>query len=338
MLLDVKNLSVDFQTSEGTLSAVCAVSFHIDQCETLAVVGESGCGKSVLALSLCRLTAEPPATVSGDGVFLEGENLLTLPPEKLRHVRGKKIAYVFQDPQVSLNPVMTIGDQITEALFNHDPALTKVVARDLAIAGLRQVKIAEPEKRLSEYPHQLSGGMRQRVLLAMAIVLRPALLIADEPTTALDVSVQRQILDLIDERKRDGKMAVLFITHDLSLVSERADRIMVMYLGRVVETGKAADVLNRPNHPYTQALIKSIPSFLSADAKANGFFSLPGEIPNPMARPQGCAFQNRCAYSVDRCRQEEPPLVEVTPQRFARCFEVDRVISGQKNALTTAPT
>lgn len=325
MLLEVKNLSVEFQTSEGVLSAVRDVSFSLAEGETLAIVGESGCGKSVLALSLCRLLTEPPARVTGEAVTLFDKNLLTLPADALRQVRGKEIAYVFQDPQISLNPVMRVADQIAEALLNHNSGLSRAGARTQAVEALKLVKIAEADKRANDYPHQLSGGMRQRVLLAMAIALSPRLLIADEPTTALDVSVQRQILDLIDERKKSGQMAVLFITHDLSLVSERADRILVMYLGRVVETGRAAEVLARPNHPYTQALMRSLPPFLSAEAKAKGFFSLPGEIPNPLARPAGCAFQNRCAYVVDHCRKEEPPLEEISPGRMARCFEVKRV-------------
>ncbi len=327
MLLEVKNLSVEFATSEGALQAVCSVSFGVERGETLAIVGESGCGKSILALSLCRLVNQP-GMIFGTSVGFEGENLLTLPVEKLRQVRGKKIAYVFQDPQVSLNPVMRVGNQIAEALLVHQPSLSKQVAFQKAIEGLRQVKIAEPEKRALEYPHQLSGGMRQRVLLAMAIVLEPALLVADEPTTALDVSVQRQILDLIDEQKRARQLAVIFITHDLSLVYERADRILVMYLGKVVEIGKAAAVMKQPHHPYTQALLRSIPSFSTQQAQQKNFFALPGEIPNPMAHPKGCSFQNRCSYAQDRCRIEEPQLLETVVGRQSACFEVTRVASS----------
>ncbi len=326
MLLDVKDLSVDFQTAEGVLSAVKSVSFHIDRGETLAVVGESGCGKSVLALSLCRLHNEPPARVHGEAVLIDGENVLTAGPDRLRDIRGKRVAYIFQDPQVSLNPVMRVGDQIAEALLVHNPALTREAALQKAIEGLRQVKIAEPEKRVTEYPHQLSGGMRQRVMIAMAMVLQPALLVADEPTTALDVSVQRQILDLIDEKKREHSLAVLFITHDLSLVYERADRLMVMYLGRVVEAGDTATVMKQPHHPYTKALLQSIPSLTAEPGKA--FYSLAGEVPNPMARPKGCAFQNRCAYAVDHCREKEPPLEPFPDGRLVACFEVKRVVAS----------
>ncbi len=315
-------------TGEGVLSAVKSVSFSIDRGETLAVVGESGCGKSVLALSLCRLHNEPPARVYGEAISIDGENLLHASPDRLREVRGKRVAYIFQDPQVSLNPVMRVGDQIAEALVVHDPSLTRAAALAKAVEGLRQVKIAEPEKRVLEYPHQLSGGMRQRVMIAMAMVLQPALLVADEPTTALDVSVQRQILDLIDEKKREHRLAVLFITHDLSLVFERADRLMVMYLGRVVEAGQAETVMKQPHHPYTKALLQSIPSLSSEPGKE--FYSLAGEVPNPMARPKGCAFQNRCAYAQPACGEKEPPL-EPSPldaSRQVACFEVSRVVAG----------
>jgi len=325
MLLEVNDLSVEFLTSEGVLSAVSSVSFAIDRGETLAVVGESGCGKSVLALSLCRLHNEPPARVFGTSVLLDGENLLTASVEQLQRIRGKRVAYIFQDPQVSLNPVMRVGDQIAEALVVHNPSLSKEAAFQTAVEGLRQVKIAEPEKRATEYPHQLSGGMRQRVMIAMAMVLEPALLVADEPTTALDVSVQRQILDLIDEKKREHRLAVLFITHDLSLVFERADKLMVMYLGKVVEAGDTETVMKAPHHPYTKALLQSIPNFSSAPGQA--FYSLPGEVPNPMARPKGCAFQNRCAYAEPHCKDSEPPL-ESDGNRLVACFEVKRVAAS----------
>jgi peptide/nickel transport system ATP-binding protein len=314
-LLDVRDLRVSFFTDEGEVHAVDGVAFSIKQGETLALVGESGCGKSVTALSLAKLVATPPGMYKAGEILLDGEDVLKMDKERLRKIRGAKISYVFQEPATSLNPVFRIGYQIKEALQLHRPdnATDEEVVRLLKL-----VHIPEPERRMREYPHQFSGGMQQRVMIAIALACQPALLVADEPTTALDVTIQKQILDLLKELKAKLGMAILLITHNLGIVGDLADNVAVMYAGRIVEQSPALDLLKKPLHPYTLALMRSIPKL---GARKERLQSIPGNVPNPAQLPAGCKFHPRCDRAQQDCaRDPDPQLLEVeNGTRRVRC-------------------
>ena len=316
MLLEVKNLSTYFHTADGLARAVDGISFEVAEGETLGLVGESGCGKSVTALSILRLVDLPGRIESGE-ILLRGRDLLRLSKRQMRQVRGAQISMIFQEPMTSLNPVFTIGDQIVEAVRLHQKKGPEE-ARGLAVDMLRRVGIPGPEQRVDEYPHQLSGGMKQRVMIAMALVCRPALLIADEPTTALDVTIQAEILDLLAELQREFGMAVLLITHNLGIVAGMARRVLVMYAGRLAEFSPTEDLFENPRHPYTLALFKSIPR-LDAQRKER-LEAIQGQVPSPTYWPTGCRFHPRCPLAIDICPREQPPLEEKRPGHWSACW------------------
>ena len=319
-VLDVKNLQTVFFTNSGLFKAVDDVSFSVRRGETLAIVGESGCGKSVTALSVMRLVPDPPGRIVGGSIVLEGTDLLGLDDAEMRAIRGNRISMIFQEPMTSLNPVMRIGDQITEVVRLHQ-TMTAKEAWKQAVDMLRLVRIPEPERRAQEYPHQLSGGMRQRAMIAMALACRPALLIADEPTTALDVTIQAQILALIvDLQKRLGTGLVL-ITHDLGVVAQTAQRVIVMYAGKKVEEASVEALFENPRHPYTRGLMASMPAVISLGAKSDvRLTEIPGMVPSLTNLPAGCAFAPRCPLAIDRCRAEYPPLEESGGDHLAACW------------------
>ncbi|MFL6215315.1 MAG: ABC transporter ATP-binding protein [Blastocatellia bacterium] len=313
-LLEVADLRVFFRTDAGVVRAVDGVSFSIGEGETLGLVGESGCGKSVTAYAILQLLAAPPAEYAGGEIRFRGENLLALDERRLRRVRGNRISMVFQEPMSSLNPILSVGRQITEAILEHQ-AVSKAEARERAIEMLRRVHIPAPEARFNEYPHQMSGGMKQRVMIAMALACRPQLLIADEPTTALDVTIQAQILDLLNELQSDLGMSVLLITHDLGVVAETCDRVAVMYAGKIVEYAPVVELFERPKHPYTHGLFRSLPTL---NEKRSRLAVIPGAVPSPLDFPSGCRFRTRCAMAQEVCKQE-PPLREVVAGHGAAC-------------------
>ena len=318
-LLRVRDLRTAFEDPGGLVRAVDGVSLSLDEGETLGLVGESGCGKSVTALSLLRLLPEPPARIRpGSSVRLRGEEVLEASERRLRDLRGGEVGFVFQEPMTSLNPVFPVGEQIAEALRRHR-GLSGSALRDEVVRLLDRVGIAEPERRRRAYPHQLSGGMRQRVMIALAISCRPSLLIADEPTTALDVTVQKQVLELLASLQRESGMALLLISHDLGVVARVADRVAVMYAGRIVEEATAAELFARPRHPYTEGLLLAVPR---PERRVRRLATIPGAVPEPTAWPAGCRFHPRCPYRWDRCADEEPPLLEETEGagRRARCW------------------
>ena len=315
MLLSVKNLSTEFPVKKGIVRAVEDVSFDVDQGEILAIVGESGSGKSVTSLSIMGLLAEP-GHVAGGSLEFEGKDLATLSEKQYRELRGNDMAMIFQEPMTSLNPVYRVGNQIVEAIRTHEK-VSKAEAKDRAVDLLRKVGIPSPEKRINDYPHQMSGGMRQRVMIAMALACNPKLLIADEPTTALDVTIQAQILDLLRRLRDDTGMAVLLITHDLGVVSETADRVVVMYCGQVVEEAEVRTLFDHPMHPYTLGLLKSIPRLEDDDSKR--LYMIKGMVPNPLEMPPGCHFSDRCDSCMDICRTKVPELVDVDGHKV-RCF------------------
>jgi oligopeptide/dipeptide ABC transporter ATP-binding protein len=321
-LLRVRDLKTYFVTDRGagTARAVDGVSFDLHPGETLGIVGESGCGKTVTSLSILRLIPEPPGHIRpGSYIEFEGRNLLTLAPKELRAIRGNRIAMIFQEPMTSLNPVLTIGDQVAEAAIVH-LRLSRRAARARAIEMLRQVGIPDPGSRVDDYPHQLSGGMRQRVMIAMALICHPQILIADEPTTALDVTIQAQILELLTRLQQQLSMAVLLITHDLGVVAGSADRVVVMYAGQVVETAPTPELFARPRHPYTEGLMASIPRL---DRPRERLHSIPGSVPAATAWPAGCRFHPRCPFAWEKCRTEEPPLLDTeVAGHSARCWLV----------------
>ncbi|MCE5190562.1 MAG: ABC transporter ATP-binding protein [Actinomycetia bacterium] len=323
-LLEVKNLSTDFIMKKGTVHAVVGMSFSVREGEVLAIVGESGSGKSVASLSVMGLL-QPPGLVVGGEILYRGRNLLALSPAEMRDVRGNHISMIFQEPMTSLNPVFTIEDQLTEGIRAHTK-LDKKAARARAVDMLRLVGIPSPEKRITDYPHQMSGGMRQRVMTAMALACRPDLLIADEPTTALDVTIQAQILSLIGHLREKLGMAVLLITHDLGVVAETADRVVVMYAGQVVEQATAQDLFDCPKHPYTLGLLESIPS-MADSGDDEPLYMIPGMVPNPLHMPRGCAFAARCSRRMPRCTREFPELYEVEGRQL-RCFLFDPDAEG----------
>ncbi len=315
-LLEVRGLKSCFDTDRGTLRAVDGVSFSIEQGETLGVVGESGCGKSAAALSILRILPSPTGRVAGGSVRLRGRELLTLSEHEMRSVRGNDISMIFQEPMTSLNPVFTIGDQIAEPLMLHRK-MSRRQAMDRAVEMLGIVRIPNPERRVLEYPHQLSGGQRQRAMIAMALACRPALLIADEPTTALDVTVQAQILDLMNDLKEQFGSAVMLITHALGVIAETAQRVIVMYAGRIVEESGVVALFKEPLHPYTQGLLRSMPR---PDEDKERLEVIPGTVPTPLDFPPGCRFHNRCGKVFDRCTHDEPPLFAVEGGRKVRCW------------------
>jgi peptide/nickel transport system ATP-binding protein len=317
-LLEVDNLQTHFRTPDGVNRAVDGVSFHVEEGETLAIVGESGCGKSVTAMSILRLVPEPPGRIAG-AIRLEGRDLLTLDDRAMRDIRGNDISMIFQEPMTSLNPVLSIGRQLGETLRLHE-GLDAAAARRRAVEMLALVGIAEPVRRLGEYPHQMSGGMRQRVMIAMALACNPKLLIADEPTTALDVTIQAQILDLMAELKRRVGAAIVLITHDLGVVAEVAERVMVMYAGRKVEEAPVAALFRTPRHPYTQGLLGAVPklgsSLLRDDTR---LAEIPGSVPSLKTRIAGCVFAGRCPRVTELCRQVAPALEPKAPGHLVAC-------------------
>ena len=307
-LLRVEDLRTTFPSGSGEIAAVDGVTLDVPRGRTLGIVGESGCGKSMLSLSIMRLVPNPGRLAQGR-VVLESRDLAALSSAEMRAVRGNEIAMIFQEPMTSLNPVHSIGDQITEAMRAHDAKASDAELKTRAIEALRRVRIPSPERRFAEYPHQLSGGMRQRVMIAMALSCRPRLLIADEPTTALDVTVQAQILDLLRDLQQETGMSVILITHDLGVVAEMADEVAVMYAGRVVERGTAADIFNDPQHPYTIGLLGSIPRI---EEDRDRLLSIDGSVPPPFAFPKGCRFHPRCPFAIHACTETDPPLRELS--------------------------
>jgi oligopeptide transport system ATP-binding protein len=321
-LLQVNNLKTYFKTQDGIVKAVDGVSYYVHKGETLGIVGESGCGKSVSALSIMRLIPQPPGRIVGGEIIFDGEDLLSLSEEEMRHVRGNRISMIFQDPMTSLNPVLTICRQVSEALELH-LGMDRASARERTLELLRMVGIPSAEKRLDDYPHQFSGGMRQRVMIAMALSCNPELLIADEPTTALDVTIQAQILDLINKLKRELGTAVIIITHDLGVVAGMSDRVVVMYAGHVVETADTYEVFGNPRHPYTLGLMRSIPRVDARERrKLNPIRGLP---PDLIDLPDMCPFVPRCDYAQPRCEEGRPPLRTVGPNHQAACwFDINK--------------
>jgi oligopeptide/dipeptide ABC transporter ATP-binding protein len=320
-LLDIQDLTTEFATEEGAVRAVQDLSCCIAPAETVALVGESGCGKSVTALSIMRLIPSPPGRIAGGKILLEGTDLLTLAERQMRKVRGNRIAMVFQEPMTSLNPVFTVGSQIVEAIELHQPIRGRA-AWDRATDMLHKVGIPAPRQRAREYPHQLSGGMRQRVMIAMALSCNPALLIADEPTTALDVTIQAQILDLLRKLQQETGMSILLITHDLGMVAEIAQKVCVMYASRIVESADVEDLFASPLHPYTQGLFRSTPRLSQRKARLE---AIPGSVPNPLRFPTGCKFHPRCPLGRDdpHCRNDEPTLQQVRPGHCVACWKAE---------------
>jgi peptide/nickel transport system ATP-binding protein len=315
-VLEVRDLRTEFATDDGSFPAVDGVSFSVEAGRTLAIVGESGCGKSVTALSIMGLVPNPPGRVTGGSIRFEGRELAGAPARDLLDLRGNGMAMIFQEPMTSLNPAFTIGDQIVEGLQRHR-RMTKAQAQRRAIEVLRQVRIPAPEQRFHEYPHKLSGGMRQRAMIAMALACEPRLLIADEPTTALDVTIQAQILELMRTLRAETGTAVILITHDLGVVAEVADEVAVMYSGRIVERATVQAIFDEPQHPYTVGLLGSIPRL---DVERERLASIEGQVPNPLRRPIGCHFVERCPFAVAKCHAEPPPLMEVQPGHLSACW------------------
>ena len=317
-LLEVRNLRTTFQTSAGAVRAVDGVSWDVEEGETVALVGESGCGKSVSALSIMRLVAEPAGRIEGGEVIYKGRDLLQITEEQMRGVRGREIGMVFQEPMTSLNPVLTIGRQLTEGLEIH-MQMNPAQARARAVELLGLVGIPDAARRLTQYPHHFSGGMRQRMMIAMALACNPALILADEPTTALDVTIQAQILELLNQLKAELGMAVMLITHDLGVVADTAARVAVMYAGRVVEQAPVLELFTNPRHPYTQGLLNSIPRIEKAERRPR-LQAIPGMVPDLLDLPRGCKFQARCAKVFDACRGDEPQLKAVgSADHIVRC-------------------
>ncbi len=316
ILLDVRGLRTYFHVMDGTVKAVDGVDFSIARGGTVGLVGESGCGKSVTAHSIMRLIDIPPGEIASGEVWFDGRDLLKLSTDKMRHVRGGEIAMIFQEPMTSLNPVFTIGDQISEAVLLHNQT-NKKEAMERSIESLRLVGVSAPERRVKQYPHELSGGMRQRAMIAMALSCNPKLLIADEPTTALDVTIQAQILELIKELQARTGTALLLITHDLAVVAETVQTISVMYAGRIVEAGAVDQVLLNPQHPYTQGLLGAIPG---VKKRGEALSVIKGVVPNPFRMPPGCKFQPRCPFAWERCTQSEPALLTTASGATSRCF------------------
>jgi oligopeptide/dipeptide ABC transporter ATP-binding protein len=328
ILLSISNLKVSFFTDQGQVRAVDSDGFDIYNGKTLALVGESGCGKSVTALSILRLLPDPPAKITDGKILFRRQNLLDLPEKRMRSIRGNDIAMIFQEPMSSLNPVYTIGDQIVEAIELHQNKKGSA-AWAHAVEMLRLVGIAEPQRRAHEYPHQMSGGMCQRVMIAMALSCDPALLIADEPTTALDVTIQAQILDLIRHLQQRNNMSVLLITHDLAVVAENAHDVVVMYASKIMEKAQVHTIFDKPIHPYTRALLRSLPR---TNNKQKRLEVIPGSVPDPLHFPTGCKFHPRCSYcpagTDELCRTREPPLEEIQPGHHVACWKAKDILSN----------
>jgi len=319
-LIKVQNLKTYFYTEDGVVPAVDGVNFTINEGATLGIVGESGCGKSVTALSILRLIPQPPGKIVEGNVFLRDIDLLTLNEPQMRKVRGNEISMIFQEPMTSLNPVFKVGNQISEAIRLHQ-GLDKNAAWQKSIDTLASVGIPSPQSRVNDYPHQMSGGMRQRIMIAMAISCNPSLLIADEPSTALDVTIQAQILDLMRQLQNDRKMAILLITHDLGVIAEMAHNVAVMYAGLIVESAEVTQIFEHPLHPYTQGLLNSIPKLVGGGERLK---SIEGVVPNPAHLPPGCRFEPRCKYAIERCKQEIPAPEYLEPEHMVRCFEAKK--------------
>lgn len=316
IILEIKGLKANYYTVRGVVKAVDGVSFDLRRGETLCLVGESGCGKTATGLSILRLIEGLRGRIVGGQIRFHGEDILRYPPERLRQLRGHKISMIFQDPQTSLDPVFKVGDQIAEPLRLH-LGLGEKVARARALSLMRQVGIPNAERRIDGYPHQFSGGMKQRVMIAIALSCEPEILIADEPTTALDTTTKVQILDIFRQLKQNKRMSIIFITHDLGIVAEMADRIVVMYAGRLAEAGSVWDIFDSPQHPYTQGLLRCLPSVSGTKARLE---SIPGTIPSLIDPPQNCMFNPRCPYVMDICRQVRPPEYLTAPGHRVACF------------------
>ena len=336
-MLSVQDLKVYFFSDERVARAVDGVSYEVGKGETVCLVGESGCGKTVSALTILRILPQPPGKIMGGRILFDGQNLFTLDDEEMQKIRGKRIAMIFQEPMTSLNPVFTIGDQIGEAMVIHEK-LDMEELRQRCIQLLKDVGIPSPEERLKDYPHQLSGGQRQRVMIAMALACNPDLVIADEPTTALDVTIQAQILNLFRELKRKRDMSLLYITHDLGVVSKIADRVYVMYAGVIAEQGTAVHIFRDPRHPYTQALLASLPSRAK---RGRILHSIPGTVPNPAYKPAGCPFHPRCPHAIDFCRTQYPALCDYGGGHLSRCpvlYPREQCDNGKEQTAYSCPS
>ncbi len=332
-ILSIEGLKTHFFTDAGQLPSVDGVSYQIFPGETLGVVGESGSGKSVTAMSILQLIPQPPGKIVGGKINFKGQDLTKFDEPQMRKIRGNEISVIFQEPMTSLNPVYTVGDQITEAITLHQD-LEYPEARALAIDMLDKVGIPSPNERIDEYPHQMSGGMKQRVMIAMALACKPQLLIADEPTTALDVTIQAQILDLLSDLQEEIGMSILFITHDLAVVAEVCDHVAVMYAGKIVEYADVVTLFEKPAHPYTIGLFSSLPSIESKPVDSGDRLTvIPGMVPRPQDFPTGCRFRTRCPYATEKCT-EEPPTVELAPGHTAACWVADKIHSGEMELKT----
>lgn len=320
-LLEIKNLKINFHTEDGTIPAIKGIDLKIDKGEILGLVGESGCGKSVTSLSVMRLIPTPPGQIVEGEIIFEGEDLLKKSDAEMRKIRGNNISMIFQEPMTSLNPVLTCGEQIAEAIKLHQ-GLSHKESFKKSIELLELVGVPIPEERIYEYPHQLSGGLRQRVMIAMALSCNPSLLIADEPTTALDVTIQAQILELLKRLKNELGMSILFITHDLGVVAETCERVAVMYAGNIVEEADVVSIFRNPTHPYTKGLLNSIPKLDHTKGKLS---AIEGVVPNPLEMPQGCSFNTRCPYANDTCFDKEPPLTEIDSKRSVACWRYNEI-------------
>ncbi len=320
-LLQVKDLKTYFYTDDGVVKAVDGVNFEVEAGKTIGIVGESGCGKSITAMSILRLIPDPPGKIVSGEIMFDGRDLTKVSNEDIRHIRGNDISMIFQEPMTSLNPVFTAGYQIMEVLMLHQH-LSESEAKKKAIEMIKLVGIPRPDKIVDEYPHQLSGGMRQRVMIAMALACQPKLLIADEPTTALDVTIQAQILELMNSLKERLNTSIMLITHDLGVVAEMSDHVVVMYSGKIVEDAPVKELFGNPRHPYTIGLMNSIPSLVKEGDRLE---SIDGSVPNPLYLPKGCYFHPRCKYATDECRKGQPELREISPGHKVSCFRAEEV-------------
>ena len=325
LLLEVRDLQTRFYTMDGVVKAVDGISYDLEEGETMGLVGESGCGKSVSALSIMGLVPDPPGRIEGGEAIFEGRDLLKLDSEEMRHIRGRKIAMVFQEPMTSLNPVLTIERQLTEAMQVH-LGMDRQAANTRAADLLERVGISDPERRLRQYPHQFSGGMRQRMMIAMALSCEPRVIIADEPTTAVDVTIQAQILELMKSLTQDAGVALILITHNLGVVARYADRVNIMYAGRIIERGSARDIYGRPRHPYTVGLMHSVPRL--DQPQKEKLDPIEGQPPDLANLPPGCAFRERCRYAIERCAVEFPPFVAVDEDHDSACWVTDQLGHG----------
>jgi len=323
-LLELRGLTTAFQTGRGEISAIEDVSFDLDEGEILGIVGESGSGKSVTALTIMGLLPQPPARIAAGSVRFAGEELTTASPGRMEKIRGAGISMVFQEPMTSLNPVFTIGEQIMETVRAHD-RMSARAQRDRAIEMLDRVGIPSATERLNDYPHQLSGGQRQRVMIAMSLACRPKLLIADEPTTALDVTIQAQVLDLLMDLRDELGMAIIVITHNMGVIAEVADRVLVMYAGRIVEQSPAANLFDAPQHPYTKGLLACVPTL---EQDRHRLIAIPGALPEPTRRPPGCCFAPRCTYCIEACHAAVPPLIVQRDDRAVACIRADELVAS----------